>query len=74
VKLPGIIPLIEKRYMPDRVFIDTNILIYFISDDKKKKLKAAILSFPALKFLSAHRSSVSLQVSVFQKSFSDLMR
>ncbi len=31
--------------MPDRVFVDTNILVYFISDDKKKKLKARDIIF-----------------------------
>lgn len=34
--------------MPDKVFIDTNILIYSISNDEKKKPKAkeVILSYP----------------------------
>lgn len=31
--------------MPDRIFIDTNILVYFISDDKEKKLKARDIIF-----------------------------
>jgi predicted nucleic acid-binding protein len=31
--------------MRDRVFIDTNILIYFISDDLKKKIKAKEILF-----------------------------
>ncbi|HBI23221.1 MAG TPA: hypothetical protein DDX84_03200 [Nitrospiraceae bacterium] len=31
--------------MPDRVFIDTNILIYFISNEKKKKLGAKEIMF-----------------------------
>lgn len=31
--------------MPDRIFVDTNILVYFISDDKKKKLKARDIIF-----------------------------
>jgi predicted nucleic acid-binding protein len=31
--------------MPDKIFIDTNILIYFISDDKEKKLKARDIIF-----------------------------
>jgi predicted nucleic acid-binding protein len=31
--------------MPDRVFIDTNILIYFISNEKKKKLGAKEIIF-----------------------------
>jgi predicted nucleic acid-binding protein len=26
--------------MPDRAFVDTNILVYFISNDRKKKLQA----------------------------------
>ncbi|MBI5408744.1 MAG: PIN domain-containing protein [Nitrospirae bacterium] len=31
--------------MPDRIFVDTNILIYFISNDKKKKLQARDIIF-----------------------------
>src|SRR4030042_1456403 len=31
--------------MPDRIFADTNILIYFISDEKKKKLWAKEIIF-----------------------------
>lgn len=31
--------------MPDRVFFDTNILVYFISDEKKKKIKARDITF-----------------------------
>jgi len=31
--------------MPDRIFVDTNILIYFISDEKKKKLRAKDVIF-----------------------------
>lgn len=31
--------------MPDRIFVDTNILIYFISNDKKKKLLARDIIF-----------------------------
>ncbi|MBI4848686.1 MAG: PIN domain-containing protein [Nitrospirae bacterium] len=31
--------------MPDRIFVDTNVLVYFISDDKKKKLKARDIIF-----------------------------
>lgn len=31
--------------MSDRIFVDTNILVYFISDDKKKKLKARDIIF-----------------------------
>ncbi|MBI4619580.1 MAG: PIN domain-containing protein [Desulfobacterales bacterium] len=31
--------------MQDRVFIDTNVLIYFISDDIKKKIKAKEILF-----------------------------
>ena len=31
--------------MPDRTFIDTNILIYFISNEKKKKLRAKDVIF-----------------------------
>lgn len=31
--------------MPDRIFVDTNILVYFISSDKKKKLKARDIIF-----------------------------
>ena len=33
--------------MPDRIFVDTNILVYFISDEKEKKLKAKELIFSA---------------------------
>ena len=34
--------------MPDKVFIDTNILVYYISDDETKKLKTkdVIVSYP----------------------------
>jgi predicted nucleic acid-binding protein len=31
--------------MPDRIFIDTNVLVYFISDDKSKKLRAREIMF-----------------------------
>ena len=31
--------------MPDRIFVDTNILVYFISDEKKKKLRARDIIF-----------------------------
>lgn len=31
--------------MPDRIFVDTNILVYFISDDKKKKPPAREILF-----------------------------
>jgi len=31
--------------MPDRIFVDTNILVYFISDEKKKKLLAHDIIF-----------------------------
>ncbi|MBI5142892.1 MAG: PIN domain-containing protein [Nitrospirae bacterium] len=31
--------------MPDRIFVDTNILIYFISDDKAKKSLARDIIF-----------------------------
>lgn len=31
--------------MPDNVFVDTNILVYFISDDKDKKLRAKEIMF-----------------------------
>ena len=31
--------------MQDKVFIDTNVLIYFISDDIKKKIKAKEVLF-----------------------------
>jgi predicted nucleic acid-binding protein len=31
--------------MPDRVFVDTNILVYFISNEKKKKLQARDIIF-----------------------------
>ncbi|MBI5098377.1 MAG: PIN domain-containing protein [Nitrospirae bacterium] len=31
--------------MPDRIFVDRNILIYFISDEKKKKLRARDIIF-----------------------------
>ena len=41
IKLPPdyllTINLIEKKFMKDKVFIDTNILIYFISDEEPKK-------------------------------------
>ena len=26
--------------MPDKIFVDTNLLVYFISDEKEKKLRA----------------------------------
>jgi len=31
--------------MPDRVFLDTNALVYFISDEKKKKVRAREIIF-----------------------------
>ena len=31
--------------MPDRIFVDTNILIYFVSGDKKKKIRARDIIF-----------------------------
>ncbi len=31
--------------MPDKIFVDTNLLLYFISDDKKKKLQAKDVLF-----------------------------
>jgi len=31
--------------MPDRIFVDTNVLIYFISHEKKKKLQARNIIF-----------------------------
>ncbi len=31
--------------MPDRIFVDTNILVYFISNDKKKKPLAREIIF-----------------------------
>ena len=56
VKLPKNYTFDKKRYMPDRVFVDTNILVYFISDEKKRKnCKPAILSSPAKMFMSALR-------------------
>lgn len=32
--------LIEKKHMNDNIFIDTNILIYFVSNDEAKKIIA----------------------------------
>ena len=34
---PGDINSIEMKHMKDKVFIDTNILIYFVSDDEVEK-------------------------------------
>ena len=31
--------------MQDRIFVDTNLLIYFISNEKKKKLRAKEINF-----------------------------
>jgi predicted nucleic acid-binding protein len=31
--------------MPDRIFVDTNVLVYFISDEKNKKLRAREIMF-----------------------------
>ncbi|MBI4684963.1 MAG: PIN domain-containing protein [Nitrospirae bacterium] len=31
--------------MPDKIFVDTNVLIYFISHEKKKKLQARDIIF-----------------------------
>lgn len=42
--------------MPDSVFVDTNILVYFISDEKKKKLRAKEIIF------SSDRVFISSQV------------
>jgi predicted nucleic acid-binding protein len=31
--------------MPDRIFVDTNVLVYFISDEKDKKLRSREIMF-----------------------------
>ena len=31
--------------MPDRIFVDTNVLVYFISDEKNKKVRAREILF-----------------------------
>jgi predicted nucleic acid-binding protein len=37
--------LIGKKYMPDRIFVDTNLLVYFISSEKDKKQKVKEIIF-----------------------------
>lgn len=55
--------------MPDRIFVDTNILVYFISDDKKKKLKARDIIFSSEEvFVSSQVISEFVSVC-FSKKF-----
>jgi predicted nucleic acid-binding protein len=54
--------------MPDRVFIDTNILIYFISDEKKKKPRAKeIISSSDKVFISSQVVSEFISVCFTKK-------
>lgn len=54
--------------MPDRVFIDTNILVYFISDEKKKKQRAKEIIFSSDKvFISSQVISEFISVCFTKK-------
>lgn len=54
--------------MPDRVFIDTNILVYFISDEKKKKPRAKEIIFSSDKvFISSQVISEFISVCFTKK-------
>jgi predicted nucleic acid-binding protein len=54
--------------MPDRIFIDTNILVYFVSDDKAKRTKAEDIIFSEnIKVLSTQVINEFINVS-FKKN------
>lgn len=57
--------------MPDRTFIDTNILIYFISNEKKKKLRAKEIIFSTQEvYISAQVVSEFISVCLSKKLLS----
>lgn len=57
--------------MPDRTFIDTNILIYFISNEKKKKLRAKEIIFSNQEvYISAQVISEFISVCLSKKLLS----
>ena len=57
--------------MPDRIFIDTNILIYFISNEKKKKLRAKEIIFSTQEvYISAQVVSEFISVCLSKKLLS----
>ena len=57
--------------MPDRTFIDTNILIYFISNEKKKKLRAKEIIFSSQEvYISAQVISEFISVCLSKKLLS----
>lgn len=57
--------------MPDRTFIDTNILIYFISNEKKKKLRAKEIIFSTQEvYVSAQVVSEFISVCLSKKLLS----
>ncbi len=59
--------------MPDRIFADTNILIYFISDEKKKKLWAKEIIFSSEDiFISAQ--VISEFLSVWEEKLGDVAK
>ena len=56
--------------MPDRIFIDTNILIYFVSSDtEKRKISESIIFSDAIKVLSTQVINEFLNVS-YKKNIS----
>lgn len=58
----------EKKRMPDRIFIDTNILIYFVGDDsEKRELSESIIFSDSIKVLSTQVINEFLNVS-YKKS------
>lgn len=57
--------------MPDKTFIDTNILIYFISNEKKKKLRAKEIIFSTQEvYISAQVISEFISVCLSKKLLS----
>jgi predicted nucleic acid-binding protein len=54
--------------MPERVFIDTDIVVYFISDDKKRKLRSKDIGFSSDKvFVSSQVISEFISVCFAKK-------
>ena len=58
--------------MPDRVFIDTNILVYFVSDEReKRKLSENIIFSNSMKIISTQVINEFLNVSYKKNMSSD---
>lgn len=55
--------------MSDRIFVDTNILVYFISDEKKKKLWARDIIFTSEEVFVSSQVISEFAASVFQRSY-----